>query len=221
MGTKGGDAIPGATGHPGGGGPGGAPVERFRPTSGRVTGVLALGFVGAVVVSGLVDPRHGLPLPVLAAAPVIGVLIWAAMLRPRVWVTEEDLVLRNMLHTVWIPLAAIEQVAVRQVLAVGAGQKRYVSPAVGRSWRQTVRSNRSAGAPPKPVGGGRVQTVAYPDFVEERIRALAEAARARRGVAPRSDEQRALAAGVRRRWARAELAAFVVTGLLFLVSLLL
>ena len=71
------------------------------------------------------------------AALVVGVVVWCAMLRPRLWVTTSDVVMRNMFSTVRVPLAAIEQITVRQVVAVRAGDKRYVSPAVGKSWRQS------------------------------------------------------------------------------------
>lgn len=196
----------------------GEPVESFRPTSGRITGVLGLVLVALVVVLGLVYRTRGFPLPVVTAALVMGVLVWAAMLRPRVWATEEDLVLRNMMHTAWIPLAAIEQVAVRQVLAVSVGEKRYVSPAVGKSSRQTLKSNRA----PTTAGAGetstRAVTASYPEFVKERIVALAEAARAQHGVAMLSEEQLALGAGVRRRWAWPEVAGLVVATLLFVLS---
>jgi hypothetical protein len=193
------------------------PVERFRPTSGRITGVLALLLVAAVVVSALADPDSGLPLPVVAASLVMGVLVWSAMLRPRVWVTGEHLVLRNMLHTAEIPLAAIEKVAVQQVLAVSAGEKRYVSPAVGKSWRSTVGANRSDAERSAAGRRGAAET-SYPEFVEERIARLAEEARARRGIALLSDEQLAVAAGVRRARAWPEIAALVLSGLFFLLS---
>ena len=186
-------------------------VERFEPTGGRVLGVIALVAAVAVVVIGIVDRDHGYPLSVVLGAAGFGILVWAAMLRPRVWVTEEQLVMRNMLHTVRIPLAAIEQVAVRQVLAVSAGEQRFVSPAIGRSLRQTVKANRKT----EPSA-----TESYPVFVEERISRLAEDARAQRGVRRFSDEQAALAAGVHRTWAWPEIAGLAFFGLAFLVSLL-
>jgi hypothetical protein len=132
------------------------------------------------------------------------------MLRPRVWATESDLVLRNMLDTVRIPLAAIESVAVRQVLAVGAGDARYVSPAIGQSWRRTVKAGR--GATRKPAES-------YPFFVEERIGRLAQDARARLGVRRYSAEQAALAEGVRRQPAWVEIGSLTVAGLVFVASL--
>jgi hypothetical protein len=187
------------------------PVERFRPTSGRILGVLALAIALAVVVIGVVDRESGFSAPVVAAAVVVGILVWASMLRPRVWVTEQDLVMRNMLHTVCIPLAAIEQIAVRQVLAVSAGEKRFVSPAIGRNWRQAFRANRAARQP--------TATESYPVFVEERIAQLAEDARAQAGITLLSDEQLVLAEGVRRTWAWPEIVALVVASVAFVVTL--
>jgi hypothetical protein len=188
------------------------PVERFRPTSGRVLGAVGLALVVAVVAAGVLDSDGDLPVTMIAGAVLFGALIWSAMLRPGVWVTESDLVMRNMLDTVRIPLAAIESVVVRQVLAVGAGDSRYVSPAIGQSWRQTYKSTH--GAAPKTA------TESYPVFVEERISHLAEEARARLGVRRYSDEQVALASGVRRQPAWAEISVLAVAGVVFVVSLL-
>jgi hypothetical protein len=188
------------------------PVERFRPTSGRLLGAVGLALVVAVVAAGVLDSDGDLPVTMIAGAVLFGALIWSAMLRPGVWVTESDLVMRNMLDTVRIPLAAIESVVVRQVLAVGAGDSRYVSPAIGQSWRQTYKSTH--GAAPKTA------TESYPVFVEERISHLAEEARARLGVQRYSDEQVALASGVRRQPAWAEISVLAVAGVVFVVSLL-
>ena len=76
--------------------------------------------------------------------------------------------LRNMLDTNVVPLAAIEDVAVRQVLAVRANEKRYVSPAIGNSFFRTIR-------PRTDRSGERELT--YPDYVRDRILHLADGAR--------------------------------------------
>jgi hypothetical protein len=188
------------------------PVERFRPTSGRVIGVVGLVLVAAVILVGILDHDEDFPVTMIAGAVVFGALVWSSMLRPRVWATESDLVLRNMLDTVRIPLAAIESVVVRQVLAVGAGDARYVSPAIGQTWRQTYKSTRGAAR--------KTATESYPVFVEERISQLAEDARARLGVRRYSDEQVALASGVRREPAWAEIAVLTVATAVFVGSLL-
>lgn len=187
-------------------------VERFRPTGGRVVGVLGLALAALAVVIALVDGPGGFGASVVAGAVALGVLTWAAMLRPAVWATSETLVFRNMLEVVRIPLAAVEQVAVRQVLAVRAGEKRYVSSAVGRSLRQTMKAGRrDPGVAPS----------SYPDFVEDRIAQLADDARARRGIKRWSDEQAALAGEVRRQPAWLEIGLVAVTLVAFVVTLVL
>ena len=207
-------------------------VERFRPTNGPVSGVLALVFLAAIVVVGAVDVGAGFPLPVVTAALVMGVLVWAAMLRPRVWATTEELVLRNMLTTAFIPLAAIERVVVRQVMAVSAGEKRYVSAAIGKPRRRSsgwgratppshpsARSTPAAGAADRGHAGDQRRDPPYADFVADRISHLAESARARRGIARHSPEQLALAAEVRRTLAWPEIVALAVACALFVGSL--
>ena len=209
------------------------PVERFRPTGGLVSGVLAMAFVAAVVVVGLAELTSGFPLPFVTAALVMGVLVWAAMLRPRVWATADDLVLRNMFSTAVIPLAAIEGVVVRQVMAVRAGERRYVSPAVGKprgrssGWGRRQVAVAPFGSPrghrPQLPTGGHVgdqrREPPYADFVADRISHLATSARERRGITERSPEQRSLAADVRLTRAWPEIAALTVACLLFLASL--
>ncbi|MQW75919.1 hypothetical protein GHK92_08540 [Nocardioides sp. dk4132] len=188
-------------------------VERFKPTSGRIMGTIGLVLVAVALVLGLLDPDSGFGGPVFAAAVAIGVLTWASMLRPAMWVTTESLVMRNMFETVTIPLAAVEQVAVQQVTAVRAGDRRYVSPAVGRSLRQAMKGRRaeqdSASAVPS----------SYPDMVEQRIRHLADDAAAARGIRPRSAEQVELGREVRRQPAWAEIVLLVAAVVGFVITL--
>jgi hypothetical protein len=194
--------------------------ERFAPTSGRITGALGLTLAVAVVAVGLVD-RGAVADWVIALAALGGLLVWAAVLRPRVSLLGDDLVLRNMLETITIPLAAVEELAVRQLLAVRAGERRYVSPALGKSRRQ-LRKPASGGA--KALGGRRGDRAAqvsvdYADFVEGRIRQRMEDARAARGIRVGSTEQVALASEVRRSPAWPELAGVIVLLAAVLVAL--
>lgn len=185
--------------------------ERFKATSGRVTGVIALVIAVVVLLLPVVDRGLDVPAWLLWLAATGAVLAWAAMLKPAIWVHDDHLVLRNMLETVSIPLAAVEQVAVRQVTAVRAGEKRYVSPAIGKSWRQALKTGkvRDEGHPP----------TTYAETFEDRIWQLASDARARLGIANTSDEQLELAAQVRRQPAWLEIAALVVTVSGFVVTL--
>jgi len=168
-------------------------VERFHPTSGRISGWLTVVSCAALVVVGVAYLDDGFPAWVAAAGLLVGVLAWAAMLRPALWVTEEHLVMRNLAETVHIRLAAIEEMAVRQVLAVRAADRRFVSTVVGRSWRKAMRSRSSHGPDKGPRDG-----MPYPDWAEHRLHELVEGARDGAGVRPGSQEQLALPDAVRR-----------------------
>lgn len=187
-------------------------VERFRPTSGQVLGWTGLVLVALAVLAGL---SEGPVWPVVTGALALGALDWAAMLKPRVLVSGRWLVLRNMLETVRVPLAAVEEVAVRQVLAVRVGERRYVSPAVGRSLRQTLKGGRR-----DETAASDLATQAYPDFVEDRIRHLAAEARTHEGVARYSAAQEALGADVRREPAWVEIALLTLTAAAFVATLI-
>ncbi|PUA81875.1 hypothetical protein [Nocardioides currus] len=169
-------------------------VVRFRPTGGRVMGSLAVVAALAVVLVAVSD-RGVVPLPVVAGAVLVGVLGWASMLWPGLSVTRDELVLRTMFEHVRLPLAAIESIAVRQVLAVRVGEKRYVSTAIGKNWRRAMvgDKNRTRKDSDRPV-----TEVDYAEYVEQEIYRRMEHARAVTGVGMLSDEQLALAAGVRR-----------------------
>ena len=92
-----------------------------------------------------------------------------------------------------LPLAAVEDLAIRQVLAVRVGEKRYVSTAVGKSWRTAMVGDRNATR--KQAADKPVTEVPYADYVEQEIRKRMEHARAVAGVGLLSDEQLALAGG--------------------------
>jgi len=208
-------------------------METFVPTGGRVTGVLGLVMAAGCVVLWVLEPDT-IPAAMAAAALLGGVLVWAALLRPRVSASRETLHLRNMLETIHIPLAAVDELVVRQVLTVRVGEKKYVNPAVGRKLRKVMRAPR-----PAPILGPDVPDdmedalgpaskperpatdIDYADHVEERLRDLVADARKRHGITRYSDEAGALARDVRRAPAWPEIAAIGLTaGLLALVLLL-
>ena len=204
-----------------------AVVERFQPTSGRFSGWAAVGLSAAVLVAMVAYLDDGFPAWVGGVALLVGVLGWAAMLRPALWATEEHLVMRNLAETVHIRLAAVEELAVRQVLAVRAGERRFVSTVLGRTWRKTVMSRRPASTDSSDGGsdhsdsssdGGPREGMPYVDWAEHRLRELVDAARDRAGVTAGSEEQRALPDAVRREPALVPLALIAVAALLLVVS---
>ncbi len=225
--------------------------EDFRPTSGRVVGSLGLavlvGLGGADLLRGPLGGVVALPGWAWPLLVLLATLVWAAVLRPRVWVGQGDLVLRTMLETVRVPLAAVESLAVRQVLVVAAGGRRYACPALGQTRRTLVRAQRPGSAGGAGGGGGigalfgvrswgsgdpapddqvaaraheRALGVDYPRYVESRLVDLTQRARLEARVRPGSAEQADLAAGVRRQPAWPEIALLAVSALALVVLLL-
>jgi hypothetical protein len=194
-----------------------AVVERFQPTSGRLSGILGLVTAAVILVLAVAAGDADRPLGVAIIAALGGLLVWAALLRPALWVTDRDLVLRGMFRTDRIPLAAIDRVVVAQVLAVTAGGRRFVSPTIGYTARQTARANARRPESPSAKVPSSVDT--HQGFVEERLNHLAQDARDRQGIARGSSEQQALAAGVRRSYAWPELAGVAACLVAFLIWL--
>jgi hypothetical protein len=186
-------------------GPTDAESQTFTATSGRVTGVLGLATAAFLAVMFVLSAPASVAVPGVLACLFAAVVLWGAMLRPGVSVADDDLVMRTLFETVTIPLAGIDTVLVRRYLLVRAGGTKYVCPAIGRSLRKTVRSEM------KWNGGNQMLTpgaaisqdssviaasqikrqgeIDYPDYVEQRIHQLAAAARARRGIEERSEQE--------------------------------
>ena len=202
----------------------GATVEKFAQNGGSVIAVLGGLVVAAFVVTWWVDRDH-VPLWLPAMAVFGGVLLHASTVRPRVLVQGSDLVLRNMLSSVTIPLAAVEELAVRQLLAVRAGGRRYVCAGVGRSMRQAMRGSALERAR-EQMGGLHAELptapepgMAYADFVELRLQELIKADRARRGIERFSPEVEQLGKDVRREPAWLEIGALLVTAVLAVLAI--
>lgn len=176
-------------------------TEKFPPTSGRVLGVIAVLFAVTVMVYAIVDGGDGFEAPVAWGAAFAAIVSYAALLRPGVRVDSGALVLRNMLDTNEVPLASVDEVVVRQVMAIRAGEKRYVSPAIGTSFLRTLR--------PK-TGRDGLPELTYPEYVRDRILHLADGARRRANEAE--------PAAVRRTWAWPEIAGLLVTAVGFVVA---
>jgi hypothetical protein len=198
-----------------------AVVERFEPTSGRVTGWMTVALAAVLVVAGLAYVDEGFPLWVVAAGLLVGVLAWAVMLRPALWVTTEHLVMQNLAETLHIRLAAVEEMAVRQVLVVRAADRRFVSTVVGRTWRKALTSRHRPGGLADDAALAPTEGMHYADFVENRLYDLVEKARSRAGVRPGSQEQLALPDAVRREPAWLPLGLIAAALVLLAISLVL
>ena len=199
-------------------------VEKFAPNGGTAVAVLGAIVILGFLVGWAVEPDE-VPLWVPGATLLGGVVLYTSTRGRTVLVVGHELVLRNMLSTAYIPLAAIEELAVRQVLAVKAGDKRYVCAGVGRSLRQAMKGSAVQRAR-EEMGGLRGEVAAvrepgmnYADFVEIRIQELINEDRARRGIAKFSPEADELAEQARREPAWPEIALLVVTAVFTLVGL--
>ncbi|WP_148571083.1 hypothetical protein [Nocardioides caldifontis] len=197
--------------------PAATPVERFRPTSGRFVGgasLVAAAFV--LVLTAVTEPNlTGVRICLLVA--LAGVVVWAVLLRPRATAYDDTLVLHNQVSDWHLPLAKVDDVAVRHTLNVWVGGKRYSCPGIGRASRQMVRG--SDGNPTSVFarrndarqGGGDAASIGevdYATFVENRIDELARIARRDGGEPP----------AVRRSWAVPELTAMAVLALAAVVA---
>jgi len=208
-------------------GPEDGAVEKFAMNGGHFSaGIGALVVVGMLVAWALNPGWEELWVPALAL--VLALVIWTSIVRPRVLVEGSDLVLRNMLSTVRIPLAAVDEVVVRQVMAVRAGDKRYVCAGAGRSLRQALKGSAAmrarahmGGLTGEMANAGEPEVmpgVIYADYVELRIRDLMKAERARLGVTRFSPEALELAGHVRREPAWPEIAALAVSAVLLVLA---
>jgi hypothetical protein len=207
---------------------------RFRPTNGRLMGILGLVVCAGAAFGFAVSGSAAWAVSGVLACVLGAVLIWASMLRPGVSASSAQLHLTNLFVHVDIPLASIESVEVRRYLLVRSGGKSYICPAVSRSLRKIVRSKMKWTGGANNLGGpgdvsqrmGRLATetttvhdLAYADFVEQRITQLAADDRARRGIEPRSEEEYELGSQVERRPAWVVIGAIVVLAVAFVVSL--
>lgn len=183
--------------------------ERFHATSGQVSGYFGLAVTLGILVLAILPWDAGRPLGVAIVAALGTLLVWCTMLRPALWATERTLVVRGIFRTDEIPLGLIDRVVISQVLAISAGGRRYLSPVVGYTARQKIKTRRRA-----VMKGAVVEATAtdtYQVYVEERINQLAKEDRDRFGPTD---------AVVRRTWAWPEIAGCVVLVVAFLVWLL-
>jgi hypothetical protein len=212
-----------------------AEMQRFRPNNGRIIGAIGLILCATVAIVLVLTDSAGVAVPGVIGCLFVAVLVWMALLRPSVTVSGSELHLRTMFEAISIPLASIDTVLVRRYLLVRAGGQRYICPAISRPLRKTIRAEMKwsgqSGLQPglsldrlgQSAGETQTQTksepdLAYADFVEQRIAALAADDRARRGIEERSEEEYELGTQVVRRQAWPELAALAALAVVTVVT---
>jgi hypothetical protein len=204
-------------------------LERFKPTTGMLTGwaglVVAAFTIGYVALN--VHTVGGLRLAL--GALFAAALIWATQLRPRVSAYTRSLHLKGMVRDAVVPYVLIDEVTMAQTLNVWVGERRFVCIGIGKSLVADVRQRAKSERQGSLLGASRTHefsdkaemaapdqtAMSYQTFVVTRIEELVD--HAKREV----QRGRATADGaeVTRPYAVPEIAALVVTGLLFLASL--
>ena len=205
------------------------PLERFKPTSGLFTGYAGMALAAFALVYCVLFVHTVVGLRVALAAVLAAVVIWVAMLRPRVTAYAEELLLRGSLHDTRIPYLAIEDVTITQMMNVFAAGKRYVCVGIGKGIvsdvRQRAKQERAASKGDKASRWREFsekaerasldeRAMSYHSFVTTRIDELVD--QAKRDARRRGDDT---IPPVRTTWARPEVAALVVTSVAFIVSL--
>ncbi|WP_310964459.1 hypothetical protein [Nocardioides terrisoli] len=177
------------------------------PTSGSVSGWLGECIVVIVIIMA-VTGGGGLPMArVVIGALLVAVLIWAFLLRSRVVLRDDGILLRNVFSDTSVPYGLVDRVTVRSVTHVFVGERRYVGVGVGRSRRAMTRQTPTRGTEPD-TPRTRLAGSDLPDFLEQQVAVRLKDATPGEGV-------------VRRRWAWPEIAVTGVLAVVFVVTLLL
>lgn len=209
---------------------GARPLERFKPTTGSfigwagmATAAFALGYT-AIYVHNVVGLRIGL------GAVFAAVVIWVSQLRPRATAYPDVLHLKGALRDTHVPYLLIDEVAMGQTLNVWAGDRRFVCIGIGKSLGTDIRQRAKKERQGSLLGSSRQhefseraeaaapdqRAMDYQTFVVTRIEELVDEARREQKRRP----DRAVPGDVRQVYAVPELVALTVTGLAFVLSLL-
>jgi hypothetical protein len=147
--------------------------QRFGPTSGVITGWAGVVLATLVGVGVAVEDPSVTGFGVAALVLALGVLAWCFLLRPRVLIRGEQLVLRNAFTDQLIPLCAVEDIVVRQTTVVATDDGVYRGIGVGRPLRKIIKERagerRAHGAERATPQRTSLDTAEVPDFMIEQV----------------------------------------------------
>lgn len=201
------------------------PVERFKPTGGVFVGYAGLAAAALALGYVLLSVHTVTGLRVALGAVFFGVVVWMTQVRPRATAYPRHVVLKNSVRDAHVPLAAVDEVAMGQMLNLWVGDERYVCIGIGQSLREDLKTRRRK---QDVTGGGnrlsqltlmaeRASTderaMSYQTFVVTRLEELVEQAKRERAAEPPPPARHVVA------WP--EVTALAVTGLAFVVGLFL
>ncbi|MBA3264848.1 MAG: hypothetical protein H0T14_00540 [Nocardioidaceae bacterium] len=174
----------------------GREIERFAAPAGRWLGFAVMGLGAVLVVVGFVGSTV-IERNVGLAGTAAALVSWVVLVRPVAAICEHGVLLRNMARDIFVPASKIERCRVFQTLQVVTDQRHFHGLGVTRSARSMLREQRGprlgvgfmgiggAGAVPTPGHDDTMHRLAneeltgstYPEYVESRIMAMADAAK--------------------------------------------
>lgn len=198
------------------------PVERFKPTTGVLSGWIGLVFVAVGIAYVALEVHTKTGLQVALGLAFLGMVIWVTQLRSRAAAYPSTLLLKNSLVDIRVPLRLVDEVSATRTLNVWVGERRYVCIGIGRSMKSMFKSERASS---QSLGFSKLhqytETASSPDqramtyetFVTNRIQELADRAKKSSTEEPAPE--------VRRLPAWPEIVVLVVTGTAFVATLFL
>lgn len=125
-------------------------TESFASPAGRVLGYIVVGAAVVLILLGLRSQGTG-------AFGLIGICVsfasiaWVVLIRPRVTIHRDGLLLRNMMRDTFLPWSSIRSCRVAQTLQIGTRDRVYHGLGLSRSARQAHREQRQKRAPERQV----------------------------------------------------------------------
>jgi hypothetical protein len=118
------------------------PVERFKPTGGVFVGYAGLAAAALALGYVLLFVHTVTGLQVALGAVFFGAVVWVTQVRPRATAYPRHVVLKNSVRDAHVPLAAVDEVAMGQMLNLWVGDERFVCIGIGQSLREDLKTRR-------------------------------------------------------------------------------
>lgn len=122
-----------------------------RPIAFRATPTMIVGILGILLIAGLcsfpiVDGPADARVTATGALLLFGAIAWTTLIRPAMVYRTDSLLLRNVLYDVEIPWALVDDIEVRQVAVVYAGETKYLCAGLSKARRHLVRGQKEGAA---------------------------------------------------------------------------
>lgn len=119
----------------------------FRAMPTMIVGVIGVLLIGALCLFPLIEGPTDARLTAAGGLLLFGGIAWATLIRPALVYRTDSLLLRNVLHDVEIPWALVDDIDVRQVAVIYAGDAKYLCAGLSKGRRQLVRGPKEGAEP--------------------------------------------------------------------------